>query len=169
MSKCAARARRVLAGAVALGAVFLCGASSARAASLSGDALDFTTQRVATTSTTQAITITNSGTATTALSFVIIGTNAGDFNIVSSPGSIPGIVMDPANTGDVVIEFTPGVEGTRNAQLEVTYSVPTDTVFTIRVTAAHPDPQPAIKLDRDLGLRSWPTGDDNYNWSDFQQ
>jgi len=122
MSKCAARARRVLAGAVAMVAVSLCnGAVASAAADLSGlpDPLVFGPQRVATTSGNGTITLTNADVdASTGLTLTIINDASNEFAIVAPiPAAVPG-----SGTADVLIQFTPAAAGARSADLEVTYS-----------------------------------------------
>jgi YVTN family beta-propeller protein len=87
-------------------------------ATLSSTSLNFGNQPVGTTSASQQVSITNTGTATLAISSIsITGTNSGDF--AATPCALPAQVL-PGASCNIQIDFTPTASGTRNATLSIT-------------------------------------------------
>ena len=87
-------------------------------ATLSSTSLNFGNQLVGTTSASQQVSITNTGTATLAISSIsITGTNSGDF--AATPCALPSQVL-PGASCNIQIDFTPTASGTRNATLSIT-------------------------------------------------
>ena len=85
--------------------------------SLSSASLAFGNQLVGTTSVPQALTITNSGSATLNISsLAITGTNAVDFGLTSNP--LP-ISVAPGSATTVKVSFTPTTTGTLTATLTI--------------------------------------------------
>jgi hypothetical protein len=91
--------------------------SPAPAVTLSTGTLPFSNQAVGTTSTAQAVTLTNSGNATlTITSIAVTGTNASDFAQTNTCGSS---VAAGANCA-ISVTFTPTARGNRSASLTIT-------------------------------------------------
>ena len=130
LMRLAARLRRP-AGLLAAGALLLvgiwvaCGGGGggggstpppATQVTLSSSSLSFSPQNVGTTSAAQAVTLTNSGTATLDISSMNMGgTNSGDFSETNSCGSA---VSAGANC-TVSVKFTPAAAGNRAATLSI--------------------------------------------------
>jgi len=95
--------------------ISLSGTGTAPGISVSPNSIPFGNQQVGTTSAATSVTVTNTGTATLAITTVpISGANAGDFAATPTATSIaPG-----ANT-TVSVTFTPSATGTRTATLTI--------------------------------------------------
>jgi len=99
--------------------VSLSGTGIAPAVLLSGSSLSFANQLVGTTSTAQAETVSNTGTANLTISTVAIGgTNASDF--AKRADTCSGATVTPNNTCTVSVTFTPSATGSRSASLNLT-------------------------------------------------
>ena len=86
------------------------------AVSFSPSSLSFGSESVATTSTVQTVTVTNTGTATLSLtSFAVTGANASDF---AQTGNCGSAVAAGANC-TIAVLFTPSADGARTASLSI--------------------------------------------------
>ena len=98
-------------------------AAAGPVASASPASLTFGNQTVNTTSATQTITVTNTGTADLLVTSVTAtGANAGDFNFtLNSPCVSP---VAPSATCTVMVSFTPSAAGSRTATLQIASNDP---------------------------------------------
>jgi hypothetical protein len=94
-------------------------AAAAPSVSLNPTALSFTNQVVSTPSSSQAVTLTNSGSAALNISGIsFTGTNAADFSETDNcPTSLPATAG--SNSCTINISFTPGASGSRSASLSI--------------------------------------------------
>jgi hypothetical protein len=95
-----------------------CGASStpAPAVSFSPTGLSFGSQMVSATSSTQSITLTNTGNAALTISGIILaGTNPGDFQQTNSCGSS----LAAGSNCSITVSFTPSASGARSATVSI--------------------------------------------------
>jgi len=102
--------------------VTLNGTGTTAVVTLSRTAIDFSTQRVGTTSVVQSVTLTQNGTATLHISTVAIGgTNAGDFAFAAGTTCTNGATV-AASGGTCVINltFSPLATGMRTATVTIT-------------------------------------------------
>jgi trimeric autotransporter adhesin len=98
-------------------AVSLTGTAIAPIVSFNMPSLTFTNQQVGTTSTGQAITLTNTGLATLHISNIAItGTNAGDFGQTNTCGTTLAASLNCT----ITVTFSPSATGTRTAAVAVT-------------------------------------------------
>jgi IPT/TIG domain/Cep192 domain 4 len=94
----------------------LTGTGVAPAASFSPTSLAFGNQAVGTPSSTQTVSLTNSGTATLNLSGITItGANSGDFSDTTTCGS----TLSPSSSCNMVVTFRPAATGPRSASISV--------------------------------------------------
>ncbi len=96
------------------------GVTTSPGVNLSATSLSFSNQTVGTTSSAQAITLTNSGTAALTISSIAItGTNAGDFAQTNTcPGSSATLAVGASCT--ISVTFTPSASGARSANVTLT-------------------------------------------------
>ena len=98
---------------------------------LSSTALNFPSEQISTTSASQPITITNTGTANLAApGFAVTGSNSGDFAAMNTCQS--GIEVN--QSCEVVVTFDPSGAGTRNAVLTLTDSNASNSPQTVTLT-----------------------------------
>jgi len=99
--------------------VTLSGTGTAPVVSLAAPGLSFGNQLINTTSTAQAETVTNTGTANLTMSTVTMdGANASDF--AKSADTCTGATIAPNGTCTVSVTFTPSASGSRSASLSFT-------------------------------------------------
>ena len=91
------------------------------AASLSSNALTFTSQLVGSTSGTQSVTLTNTGNLTLNItSIALTGANPGDFGESSNCGT----TLAPAGMCSITVDFAPIATGSRSAAVTITDDAP---------------------------------------------
>jgi N,N-dimethylformamidase beta subunit-like protein/HYDIN/CFA65/VesB family protein/centrosomal CEP192-like protein len=96
------------------------GTTSAPAVSLSGSSVPFGNQMVGTTSGSQSVTLTNSGTAPLAISSITLGgTNPADFSSSNTCPLSPSTLAANANCS-ISATFTPTATGSRSAAISIT-------------------------------------------------
>ena len=104
----------------------------AYSAGFSPTTLTFGSQNVGTTSASQTVTVTNTGTANLSISKVMIaGANASDF--AKSPDTCTGATVTPNGSCTVGVTFTPTATGSRSASLSFADDGP-DTPQTVGLT-----------------------------------
>jgi len=91
------------------------------AATLSPNGLTFAGQTIGSTSGSQAVTVTNSGTAALTISAVGVSTGATDFGASNGCGGASG-QLAPGNSCTVSVSFTPQAAGARPGTLTVTHN-----------------------------------------------
>ena len=97
--------------------VSLSGTGTTSAVSLSASTLTFASQTVGTTSTAQAVILTNTGnTALSITSLALAGTNPGDFGQTNNCGSS----VAAGGSCTINVTFTPTAPGTRTAAVTIT-------------------------------------------------
>lgn len=118
----------------------------APAVSLSPTGLTFSSQIVNTSSGTQTVTLTNTGTAPLTISSVgLSGANAGDYGQANtcplSPSTVPA-----GGTCTINVTFTPTASGTRTANLSITDNAPGSPQSVSLSGTAVPPPAPVVTL-----------------------
>jgi uncharacterized repeat protein (TIGR01451 family) len=103
-------------------------------------AVNFGAVVVATTSTVQSVTVSNTGTIS--LTIISVASNDAQFAIVS--GITPGDAIAPGASRTITLTFTPASEGLKTANLTITSNDPDENPFNVALsgTGANPAPPP---------------------------
>ena len=122
----------------------LTGTGIAPAVSLSPASLSFARQIVNTSSSAQAVTMTNTGSATLNITSVkLTGSNASDFSLTSACGT----TLAAGKSCTMSVTFSPTAGGTLTASISVTDNA-----------AGSPQVVPTTGLGADFNISSWPGG-----------
>ena len=128
-------------------AVALSGTGVAPAVSLTPASLGFGNQTVSTTSGTQTINLSNSGSAPLTISSIGLGgVNPGDFAQTNTCPISPG-TLAAATACTISVTFTPGAIGSRSASLTITDNA-SDSPQSAAVTGTGAAAAPAVSLSR---------------------
>jgi FG-GAP-like repeat/Cep192 domain 4/HYDIN/CFA65/VesB-like, Ig-like domain len=96
---------------------------AAPVATLSASSLTFTDEPVGTASTSQSVTLTNTGNATLNISSIAVtGTNSGDYTL--APAGTCGETLAVEDMCTINVTFTPSAAGTRSASVTITDDAP---------------------------------------------
>jgi hypothetical protein len=88
-------------------------------ATFSATSLDFGSLQVGTTSATQTVTITNTGTASLFINGVGIPQGSGDFDEAASPADCTAATIPVGGSCSIVVDFAPKVTGTRTGTISL--------------------------------------------------
>jgi trimeric autotransporter adhesin len=130
--------------------VTLNGTAGSPTATLNPTTLTFASTAVGQFSTSQAVTLTNSGNVATVINagqITFTGANAGDFTETDNCAGTP---VAPSGTCKINVNFKPTAAGSRTATLNVASNVGTASTVTITGTGANPTPNLTV-VDTDQG------------------
>ncbi len=128
--------------------VTIAGTGIAPTVGLTPSSLAFGSQLVGSTSASQAVKLTNSGTAPLSFSNVAVtGSNAGDFAQSNNCPVIPA-TLAVGSSCTVSVTFTPGAQGSRSANIQLTDNAP-NSPQSIGVSGTGSNS--SISFDKDLG------------------